>query len=66
MLLAMAEIEKRMPEIKLPFLILHGDEDKLCLIDGSTIMQEKARSQDKTLSVSCHCFVDCVVTGQIQ
>ncbi|XP_005992596.1 monoglyceride lipase isoform X2 [Latimeria chalumnae] len=48
---AVTMIEKALPNITWPFLLLHGDADKLCDIKGSYLMQEKAQSQDKTLKV---------------
>ncbi|XP_034550818.1 monoglyceride lipase isoform X2 [Notolabrus celidotus] len=48
---AAARIEKEIPTISWPFYLLHGDEDKLCDINGSKMMQEKAASSDKTLKI---------------
>lgn len=51
-LMAAAErIERAIPSISWPFLLLHGDADKLCDIRGSKMMYEKAASLDKKLTV---------------
>lgn len=51
MLNATTRVEKALPQFTLPFLLLHGTEDKLCDIRGSYAMIEKAPSQDKILKV---------------
>ncbi|XP_069062357.1 monoglyceride lipase [Pleurodeles waltl] len=51
MLNATTRVEKALPQFTLPFLLLHGTEDKLCDIRGSHAMIEKSPSQDKTLKV---------------
>ena len=51
MLTEMAACQKRMSEIQLPFYVVHGDEDALCELSGSKLLNEKASSQDKTLQV---------------
>ncbi|XP_041130755.1 monoglyceride lipase-like isoform X1 [Polyodon spathula] len=48
---AAAKIEKALPDISWPFLLLHGNADKLCDISGSQLMYEKTQSQDKELKV---------------
>ncbi|GAA6229697.1 monoglyceride lipase isoform X1 [Lates japonicus] len=48
---AAARIEKEIPSISWPFLLLHGDADKLCDIRGSKMMYENAPSSDKTLKI---------------
>uniref|UniRef100_A0A3B4YVR8 Monoglyceride lipase n=1 Tax=Seriola lalandi dorsalis TaxID=1841481 RepID=A0A3B4YVR8_SERLL len=48
---AAARIEREIPSISWPFLLLHGDADKLCDIRGSKMMYEKAASSDKKLKV---------------
>ncbi|XP_014887883.1 monoglyceride lipase isoform X2 [Poecilia latipinna] len=51
-LMAAAErIEREIPSISWPFLLLHGDADKLCDIRGSKMMFEKAPSSDKKLTI---------------
>lgn len=48
---ATARIEAEIPSIKWPFLLLHGDADKLCDMRGSTMMYENTLSSDKTIKV---------------
>uniref|UniRef100_A0A671YTF0 Monoglyceride lipase n=1 Tax=Sparus aurata TaxID=8175 RepID=A0A671YTF0_SPAAU len=48
---AAARIEREIPSISWPFLLLHGDADKLCDIRGSRMMHENAPSSDKKLKV---------------
>ncbi|XP_029115497.1 monoglyceride lipase [Scleropages formosus] len=48
---AVERIEKAVPTIGWPFLLLHGDVDKLCDIRGSQVMFEKAPSSDKEMKV---------------
>lgn len=47
---AMAEIEKRSAEFKLPYLIIHGTDDLICDIKGSEAFYKNSASTDKTLS----------------
>lgn len=48
---AVARIEREIPSIRWPFLLLHGDADKLCDIRGSKVMYETASSSDKKIKV---------------
>lgn len=48
---AAARIEREVPAITWPFLLLHGDVDKLCDIGGSQMMFDKAPSADKKIKV---------------
>ncbi|XP_061760852.1 monoglyceride lipase isoform X1 [Nerophis ophidion] len=48
---AVARIERTIPTIGWPFLLLHGDADNLCDIRGSRLMFEKSPSSDKKLKV---------------
>nr|XP_057940772.1 monoglyceride lipase isoform X5 [Doryrhamphus excisus] len=48
---AAARIERAITSVSWPFLLLHGDADKLCDIRGSKMMFEKAPSSDKKLKV---------------
>lgn len=48
---AASRIEAEIPSIKWPFLLLHGDTDKLCDMRGSTMMYENAPSSDKNIKV---------------
>ncbi|XP_076133285.1 monoglyceride lipase isoform X3 [Alosa pseudoharengus] len=44
-------IQRLLPDITWPFLLLHGDVDKLCDISGSQLMYDQAKSSDKTLKI---------------
>ncbi|XP_031422302.1 monoglyceride lipase isoform X2 [Clupea harengus] len=44
-------IKRLIPDITWPFLLLHGDADKLCDIGGSQLMYDQAKSSDKTLKI---------------
>ncbi len=46
---AVREIERRMEEIEMPLLALHGTSDQLTEPDGSRRLYRQARSEDKTL-----------------
>ncbi|XP_032996939.1 monoglyceride lipase isoform X4 [Lacerta agilis] len=48
---AIAKIERALPKLTLPMLVLHGSPDKLCDIKGSYLLMDTAPSQDKTLKV---------------
>jgi alpha-beta hydrolase superfamily lysophospholipase len=45
------ELPRRMPEIKLPILIMHGTADRLCDPEGSQVLYERVSSKDKTLKL---------------
>ena len=49
----LVEFNDRMSEIKLPVLICHGDDDRVCHIDGARKLYDTASSEDKTLKVFC-------------
>lgn len=51
MLNALQKIEQGLPEIKWPFLLVHGTADRLCELEGSQVMYDKAQSSDKQLKV---------------
>ena len=51
LLATMAEIVSRAGEIEWPFFILHGTHDKLCKLEGSEYLYQKAASKDKLLKV---------------
>uniref|UniRef100_UPI00398F6D89 monoglyceride lipase-like n=1 Tax=Pristiophorus japonicus TaxID=55135 RepID=UPI00398F6D89 len=53
---ALIKIEKLLPSIMTPMLILHGDADSLSNIMGSYIFFGKVGSQDKTFKVFEKCF----------
>lgn len=48
---AMTEIQNRVEEIKTPFFVIHGDHDKLCMLEGSQFLYQKASSQDKRIKI---------------
>ncbi|XP_034631758.1 monoglyceride lipase isoform X3 [Trachemys scripta elegans] len=48
---AVAKIERSLPKLTLPILVLHGLPDKLCDIKGSYLLMDTVQSQDKTLKV---------------
>ncbi|XP_026223765.1 monoglyceride lipase [Anabas testudineus] len=48
---AVNRIERDIPSISWPFMILHGDDDKLCCISGSKTMYETAPSSDKKIKI---------------
>lgn len=54
---AIAKIERALPKLTLPLLVLHGSPDKLCDIKGSYLLMDTAPSQDKTLKVILAFFV---------
>jgi acylglycerol lipase len=45
------ELSTRLPEIRLPVLIMHGTEDRLSEPEGSRMLYEKLGSADKTLKM---------------
>jgi alpha-beta hydrolase superfamily lysophospholipase len=45
------QLPERMPEIKLPVLIMHGSADQLSDPAGSKLLYERAGSKDKTLKL---------------
>ncbi len=48
---AMQELKRQMPQIKLPILIMHGTDDRLCDPEGSLMLYERVSSPDKTLKL---------------
>ncbi|KAH9508162.1 hypothetical protein Btru_054903, partial [Bulinus truncatus] len=46
---ALQEIESKLPEVKWPFLVLHGDHDQIVNYKGSHSLYQKASSLDKTI-----------------
>lgn len=48
---AVAEVERRLPEIKLPLLALHGGDDPITLPGGADVVRERAGSNDLTVRV---------------
>lgn len=53
---AIARIERALPKLTLPILVLHGSSDKLCDIRGSYLLMDTVQSQDKTLKVILGCW----------
>lgn len=49
MIQATKEVQKRMGEIEIPFLALHGTEDHLVKYDASQLLYDQASSEDKSL-----------------
>ncbi len=44
-------VKSRLAELKLPMLIIHGAEDKICPPAGSTVLNQGIGSSDKTLKI---------------
>lgn len=47
----MKKLEERMESIEFPFLALHGDADAICDVQGSKMLYDKAKSEDKEIKV---------------
>ena len=58
---AVERIQRVIPAIAWPFLLLQGDTDKLCDISGARLMFEQAASADKKLKVQEGPGVHCVL-----
>jgi acylglycerol lipase len=50
------QLPDKMPEIRLPILIMHGLADKLSDPRGSQLLYERVGSQDKTLKIYDNCY----------
>ncbi|XP_068759093.1 monoglyceride lipase-like [Montipora capricornis] len=48
---AMNDIQRNVSKITLPYLLIHGDDDQVVLIDGSHFLQQHSSSTDKTFKV---------------
>uniref|UniRef100_A0A8C8YWR8 Monoglyceride lipase n=1 Tax=Prolemur simus TaxID=1328070 RepID=A0A8C8YWR8_PROSS len=48
---AVARVERAVPKVTLPFLLLQGSADRLCDTKGAYLLMESAKSQDKTLKI---------------
>ncbi|XP_006739019.1 monoglyceride lipase, partial [Leptonychotes weddellii] len=48
---AVARVERALPKLTLPFLLLQGSADGLCDSKGAYLLMESAKSQDKTLKI---------------
>ena len=58
----MNDIQKNVSKITLPYLLVHGDDDQVVLIDGSHFLQQHSPSTDKTFKVRANlvkCDVEC-------
>ncbi len=53
---AMQEIQSRMPQIKLPVLVMHGSADRLSNPAGSQILYQRISSRDRTLKQYQGCY----------
>jgi acylglycerol lipase len=43
------EVNERLSEIEIPFLVIHGTADSLCMASGSQKLYDTAKSQNKTI-----------------
>uniref|UniRef100_A0A8C7BLQ9 Monoglyceride lipase n=1 Tax=Neovison vison TaxID=452646 RepID=A0A8C7BLQ9_NEOVI len=48
---AVTRVERALPKLTLPFLLLQGSADRLCDSKGAYLLMESAKSQDKTLKI---------------
>jgi alpha-beta hydrolase superfamily lysophospholipase len=48
-LAAMEGLPARLPRLSVPLLLLHGTDDRICALSGSTMVHDRASSPDKTL-----------------
>lgn len=48
---AVSRVERAMPRLTLPFLLLQGSADRLCDSKGAYLLMESSTSQDKTLKM---------------
>lgn len=48
-LAAMESLPARLPSLTVPLLVLHGTDDQICALSGSTMVHDTASSPDKTL-----------------
>lgn len=49
---AQRSIQRRVPEIQIPFFLLHGSEDTTVSMASSKFLMEHSRSEDKSMKVS--------------
>jgi alpha-beta hydrolase superfamily lysophospholipase len=56
MLSVIDKIKKRMPEIKLPILIIHGECDPVVSVEGAKLCYEQVGSEDKKLKIYKDCM----------
>ncbi|CAG5120077.1 unnamed protein product [Candidula unifasciata] len=55
-LFALQEIEQKLSTIKWPFLVMHGDSDKIVNSKGSEALYREAASVDKTIKIYPGCY----------
>ncbi|XP_008826784.1 monoglyceride lipase isoform X2 [Nannospalax galili] len=48
---AVSRVERAMPRLTLPFLLLQGSADRLCDSKGAYLLMDSSQSQDKTLKI---------------
>ncbi|XP_077849844.1 monoglyceride lipase isoform X6 [Macaca mulatta] len=48
---AVSRVERALPKLTVPFLLLQGSADRLCDSKGAYLLMESAKSQDKTLKI---------------
>ncbi|XP_073900684.1 monoglyceride lipase isoform X4 [Castor canadensis] len=48
---AVSRVERALPKLTVPFLLLQGSADRLCDSKGAYLLMDSARSQDKTLKI---------------
>uniref|UniRef100_A0A673UFV1 Monoglyceride lipase n=1 Tax=Suricata suricatta TaxID=37032 RepID=A0A673UFV1_SURSU len=48
---AVTRVERALPKLTLPFLLLQGSADRLCDSKGAYLLMESSKSQDKTLKI---------------
>lgn len=51
MLLGIQEVEESFSKINLPFLLMHGKQDKLVMLSGSEKMYQESSSKDKEIKI---------------
>ncbi|CAL1535155.1 unnamed protein product [Lymnaea stagnalis] len=56
LLQALQEVESKLSTIQWPFLVLHGDSDKIVNSKGSEALYKQAASVDKTIKILKDCF----------
>jgi caffeoylshikimate esterase len=63
MLNAIEDIEKRMPELRHPILIIHGSDDKVTSWKDSSLLHEKCNSKDKEFKLYKDCWHELLLGG---
>ena len=48
------EVEKIVPDVNFPFLVLHGADDEMTYADGARKLHKSACSKDKSIKVLYH------------